>query len=478
MIRAKKKAVAPSQNTSRVDLGVVLAAMAALILMLLLTILTEIAWFAHMAVLGATLLGGICAIHRTGRFSLTSQFVFLTALFLGSRFFLTVLNPSYPIEECFLFSRTVLTPDQLFEMSLTYVVMMFGVTLGIVFSKPVPSIESIVRPLPLKPFSQIALLVLAPLLLIMIYNSGALLAALFQHGYVAFFRNPENYLATGFAPHVISRLVMICIAVYLYSAPERIGFAVLALILFIGLLGSATGQRAPLFLAAILVIWLIATYNKSNVDFLRLATLGFGLIVIAQSMITLRSGYSYSLLEMPREFLHINGISICTLGYVVAYPELTAPGTPNYLLAPINDFFFRLFGGRDLFYLERSQEILDASGYLSYHLTYVVNPAAFFAGNGTGTSFIAEFYASFGSTFIIFPSIALGALLTYFDRNVMRNRFLLLMLPMVIYQIVYSPRDAIFKSIDNFVPLLLIFVVLEVFRRFLQRPGRKLQRTI
>ena len=445
-------------RNNRISLA--LMAIGVLTVLLIPASLSNTLWFGFASAVGATAFAAFFSTHLTGRFSLTSQFIYLMGLFLGGRFFLAFLFPSYPIVECFLFSRTILTEPQIFEMTITYVVSTFGVIMGIALSKPSRDVAPITSPRPLPIVRQATLMFLIPIILLMAYNSYFLLAKVISGGYVSFFLNPENYLDSGVAPGLVSRLALILISLYFFSAPEKVETKFLVMILIVGVLGSATGQRAPLFTSILLIIWARVNYNQKSINLGTLIAIGLCLVVVGQSFITLRSGYSYSIFEMPREFIHLNGISLCTLSYVIAYPDLTGPGAPNYLFAPISDYFMRLFGGiRDLFYSERSLDLLDASGYLSYHLTYTVNPNSFFAGYGTGTSFLAEFYAMTGPILIFVPSVVLGLFLVYLDRNLLRSRFLLLMLPMVLYQIVYSPRDAIFKAIENFVPLTIVYVL-------------------
>ncbi|MFK8034876.1 MAG: O-antigen polysaccharide polymerase Wzy, partial [Hyphomicrobiales bacterium] len=434
-------------------------------------LVSDTMWFGFLAAVGATGFAIYFSSRLTGRFSLTSQFLYLMGLFLGGRFLLAVLSPSYPVEECFLFSRTILSDPQLYEMVLTYSVATMGVVMGIALSRPVPQLSTIARPRPLPAVRKVVAFLLIPVTLLMAYNASQFLAAIASGGYLALFANPENYLNTGIAPHIVSRVGLILTSLYFFSAPRKIEIKFLVLIFVFGLLGSATGQRAPLFLAVLLILWAAINYNQANIKMGKLVIVALILVVVGQGMITIRAGYTYSLLEMPREFLHLNGISLCTLGYLVAYPEIAGPGSPNFLFAPVVDYFGRVFGDtRELFYAERSLDLLDASGYLSYHLTYAVSPASYLNGYGTGTSFIAEFYASTGAFFIFFPSLILGAFLVFLDRNVMRSRFLLLMLPMVLYQVVYSPRDAIFKSIDNFVPLFFVyFLTMLLYQIFARR---------
>lgn len=441
-------------------ISVALIAITVFTALLFFASMANILWFGFASAVGATAFAAFFSIRLTGLFSLTSQFIYLIGLFLGGRFLLAFLSPSYPIEECFLFSRTILTEPQIHEMMTAYVVSTFGIIIGIALSKPPRHAVRIRRPRPLPIVRKTTIMFLIPVILLMAYNSYFLFAITISDGYVELFLNPEKYLNAGVAPGIVSRLAMILISLYFFSAPEKVETKFFAMILIVGLLGSATGQRAPLFLAILLIVWARLNYNQKSIKLVSLIAIALGLIVVGQSMIMLRSDHSYSILEMPREFIHLNGISLCTLGYVVAYPDLTGPDAPNYLFAPITDYFMRLFGGtRDLFYSERSLDLLDASGYLSYHLTYTVSPDAFLAGNGTGTSFLAEFYAMTGPILIFVPSVVLGLFLVYLDRNLLRSRFLLLMLPMVLYQIVYSPRDAIFKAIENFVPLAVVYVL-------------------
>lgn len=439
-------------------------------LLLGLALVSDTMWFGFLAAVGATGFAIYFSSRLTGRFSLTSQFLYLMGLFLGGRFLLAVLSPSYPIEECFLFSRTILDQPQLYAMIVTYSFATLGVIMGIALSRPVPELGTITRPRSLPAVRKVVIFLLIPITVLMAYNASLFIAAIASGGYVALFANPENYLNTGVAPHIVTRVGMILVSLYFFSAPEKIEIKFLVLIFIFGLLGSATGQRAPLFLAVLLILWAAINYNQANIKMGKLVLVASLLVVVGQGMITIRSGYSYSLLEMPREFLHLNGISLCTLGYVVAYPEIAGPDSPNFLFAPVVDYFGRVFGNtRDLFYAERSVDLLDASGYLSYHLTYAVSPDAFLNGNGTGTSFLAEFYTTSGALLIFFPSLILGVFLVYLDRNLLRSRFLLLMLPMVLYQIVYSPRDAIFKSIENFVPLFVVYFLTMLLYQLLAR---------
>jgi oligosaccharide repeat unit polymerase len=453
---------------SRVSLAI--TSIIGLSLLLGLSALIDSLWVGYLAAVGATVAAIKFSNGQTGHFSLTSQFLYLMALFLGGRFLLAFVSPAYPIQECFLFSRTILSSPQIYEMLTAYVICLFGIIMGIAVSNRVANPAMPQRASPLPAVRKAVIFLLIPIIAIMAYNASLFVAAIASGGYVALFANPENYLNTGIAPHVVTRVGMILVSLYYFSAPQKIEKKFLLLVFVIGLLGSATGQRAPLFLAVLLVLWSAINYNQANIKMGKLAIVATALVVVGQGMITLRSGYSYSLLDMPREFLHLNGISLCTLGYVVAYPEITGPDAPNYFFAPVFDYFARVFGNaRELFYAERSLDLLDASGYLSYHLTYAVSPDAFLDGNGTGTSFLAEFYASTGAVFIFFPSFLLGLFLVYLDRNVMRYRFLLLMLPMVLYQIVYSPRDSIAKSIENFVPLVFVYFVTLLLYQILSR---------
>ncbi len=304
----------------------------------------------------------------------------------------------------------------------------------------------------------------------LIYNYIIEFKYILTHGYLSIFTGELHRNSMTILPQIFPRLMTFGFMLFLAAIPHKKEFKrYVFLYIFVVFLSALKGQRGELLLTLIYLIWYY--HNIYHVKFnkkIGVLTL-VGILFLSQFAITLRSDYETNLLEIPYEFLRLNGISICVPSYLIEYKEtFKSEGVP-YIFAPIYDYFYRVFIDRSVFYSGPSIDLVNTSNYLSFNLTYYINETAYFLGHGTGTSYLAEFYDLGGIYFGAFALSILIYLMMKWEYYLYRVRWIMFLSPIVVSQFLYMPRDAFFKIIDNVIIYSLMYIILKIFLRIRER---------
>ena len=393
----------------------------------------------------------IASVHISNPLSIYPLFLAISFLFLYSRVFLDLVTPNYDFGYCTLFTREILSVEIKEKI-------LWMITVTIFF----PTVFFIAKYKKNRPeFSfnhshslfQAGLFILFLVSPIVIYNLISDALYIFQNGYLAIF-NGDMYENSGaIYGNVFNRLAIFAFYCLFASRLNQKQFRYVALAyLILAILVSLKGQRGELFLSILFILWYQYAVFNQKFDYTKLIFIGLILVFAGQYFLFARSGYYFDFYEAPFQFLHLNGASICVTGHLLNSPELLNPSGVPYLFSPIVDFFQRMFLDSSVYYSGPTDERLDASNYLGWHLTNFISPEAYFQGHGTGTSFLAEFYSlggiyGVGILTVVFTWIALKI-----EENIRKKRWVLFIAPIILFGFVYMGRGSMIKTIDDLIP--------------------------
>lgn len=384
-------------------------------------------------------------------------FLLMCFVFNYNRFLLELLT-NYSFTETDLFFRYTIDVDSRLKLFLLMASFLYASFIAFLFSYKKMYVTLSYN----KKLQDISLLFIyfsAPFLM---YNGISDFLYVLNHGYLSIFNGQLALNSKAIFPGLFHKFLVFGLMLFLCSRPNIELFKrIMFIILLVFTINALKGQRGDIFLLIVFLCWYY--YNIYNVTF----SIKKGLIIVvvflgvSQAALYFRSGIDVNVLDIPYEFLRLNGISINIPIYLILFgDELKSTGVP-YLFSPISDYFYRIFVDREIFYAGPSKELLQVSNYLSYHVTYAINHQAYYFGNGTGTSYLAEFYDYGG---IFFGSICVFFLVLFlirFERSVFNSRYSLFLSFLVLSQFIYMPRDAFFKIVDGlFVYTFMYFIVI------------------
>tara|TARA_B100001093_G_C26808271_1_gene1006446 strand:+ start:258 stop:1328 length:1071 start_codon:yes stop_codon:yes gene_type:complete len=289
------------------------------------------------------------------------------------------------------------------------------------------------------------------------------------NGYISIF-NGDLARNTSIIEIIIPRLMEYSFYIFLAGVPSEKQFKKYSLLyILLMFLHAIKGQRGSFILLLILITWYYyKVYGRNKSLSLRKLFLAIlPLQLFSQLILYTRVGKNlstYSILDVPYNFLLTNGISINVSAYVIQFYDsgLASQGVP-YFFAPLYDYFYRIFIDRSVFYAGRTIELLEVSNYLSNKLIHFINPGAYFYGNGTGSSYLAELYDLGG---VIGGAIALFFIvrcILIFEFTAKYKRFFLFLSPIVLMKFIYIPRDSLLKIIDDLLIFILIYILIRYF---------------
>jgi len=198
-----------------------------------------------------------------------------------------------------------------------------------------------------------------------------------------------------------------------------------------------------------------------------LVLVGVPLMVFMQVLFNLRTNSTTAGLN-PADFLTDQGGSIVTVGYVV----LLGNGLPDKpyafgsILLQLQGYVCR-WGICSPPITGQTAEAALLSPRLSDTLTYAINPDAYLAGYGYGTSFVGELFAEFGLAGVLIGSIFYGLLITATARWLSSESVILTIVALlVLNNLLFSPRSGFsdfllgILSTQNLVWLACVWLVL------------------
>lgn len=396
----------------------------------------------------------------SGFTSIYSIFLSLCFVFNYSRIFLDLFS-DYEIRNSDLFSRIVLTNNTLIILLYLMIFFLLAGTMSFcMFYKK----KSFSMPTNLKYVNTgkklIKLLVL-PLIMVYIKQFYFVLS----NGYISIF-NGDLLRNTTAIEFILPRLMEYSFYIFLAGVPTEKQFKKYSLIYaLIILIHALKGQRGSFLLLLVLLIWYyFKVYNK-KLKFNRLLLITIPVILFSQVLVLTRVNKdlsNYSFLDIPYDFLLQNGVSVNVTAYVIQFNDLGLKSlNVPYFFAPLHDYIYRLFIDRSIFYEGRTDKLLEVSNYLSNQLIYFINPDAYYFGNGTGSSYLAELFdlgGVIGGAIILF---FLVKFILQFEFKSNYNRLFLFLSPIVLMKFVYIPRDSFLKIIDDLFIVIIVFYAIK-----------------
>lgn len=415
----------------------------------------------------------IASVHISNSLSIYPIFLVLSCLFLYSRVFLEFVISDYDFGYCTLFDRVLLSAYE--KERILWMIQMAIFFPTIIFLYIYQKNTSVFLYGHKRSLFQAGIYILLLTFPIVIYNLLLDALYIYTNGYLSIFNGDLRENSGAIFGTLFNRLLIFgfyCMFAS-YLNQKQFNYVALAFLIFV-ILGALKGQRGELFLSIIFLFWYQITVLGRKFNYFKLFLLTSFLIFSGQLFVVLRSGYSLNIFEVPFQFFHLNGTSICVTGYLLRSPELLNPDGVPYLFSPVVDFFKRMFLDSSIFYSGPTQERLDASNYLSWQLTSYISPEAYYQGHGTGTSFLAEFYSLGGLLGVIFWSSIFLLVALKIEKNVPRSRFMLFIAPIVLMAYVYMGRGSMVKAIDDLIPYGIMFIILNFLLRRMEVRNKNL----
>lgn len=315
----------------------------------------------------------------------------------------------------------------------------------------------------------IMLVILAPLT----YNYIIELKYIVTNGYLSLFTGEMRTNTNSILPAILPRIMMFAYFLLLSAMPSKDQFIKYSLLFMAVLFVDALkGQRGEFLLTMIFMVWFYCNFYSRKLNYKLIVFLFLFTLVFSEAISSIRKGDNISfngIINAPFTFIESNGLSVNIPLYLIKYEkELESKSVP-YFFAPINDYFYRVFVDRDVYYRGPSSELLEVSNYLSFHVINFVNTDSYYQGYGTGTSYLAELY-DLGKKFI-------GGICLFFivmmilklEKLAGSRRYILFLSPIIIPNFIYMPRGSFLKFIDNAIPLTIMYFLFHILLKLSER---------
>jgi len=224
------------------------------------------------------------------------------------------------------------------------------------------------------------------------------------------------------------------------------------------------GARGGLIVSFMIIVWYYYKfYMVKDINIKKIFFLGMGIILLAQIITISRSGSNFEINNFSKIFLLFfqeQGTSIQVPFYMIYYKEQFINNGLPYIFDPLIRIGV----------LSPAQTVDSLLNYnsLANHLTYFLNSKAYFRGEGTGESFISEVY-ELPLLLMVFLFFILGYFIIYFDKFVMKKRWLLLFVYIISFTIIWMPRGHFFPNIN----LIIIIIVFYIFAHLIKQKSIK-----
>ncbi|MAD90188.1 MAG: hypothetical protein CMK64_10815 [Pseudoalteromonas sp.] len=126
-------------------------------------------------------------------------------------------------------------------------------------------------------------------------------------------------------------------------------------------------------------------------------------------------------------------------------------------------------------YRSQNLERLNELGLLGDVISYnVLGDKLFSQGKGLGGNFVAELYQS-GIIVTLIMCVFIGRVIAVFQRDILYNRYFLLISLIVISNAAYMPRSSLFRNFSLLAILTIVFIVLSIFKYAIKKSNKKLK---
>ena len=284
-----------------------------------------------------------------------------------------------------------------------------------------------------------------------------------QHGYFALQRSELH--VKSYYTYIIEQVAWAGIAVFLAGMPTKKLFKIIMIGFIVPLLlvRIFSGVRGLVMCVSFVFAWYYVQVYKIRVSYRFLVIVALPLMIAFLLYIqSYRVSQSMQINQLSpaafRGFFYSQGFTINTLMFSVEHHLTLVPdfGLKNLfadLYALIDKAFIRFTGQRELSLMEK----LRKYGYSGYLLTYRVNPSMFVEGRTMGTSYVAEFFLLGMEKLQLIGGFIFGYLFITFINNLQYKNWGIGVIILLLPEIIYLPRYAVFGFLTNNLIKLIVF---------------------
>jgi oligosaccharide repeat unit polymerase len=229
------------------------------------------------------------------------------------------------------------------------------------------------------------------------------------------------------------------------------------------------GSRGGIF-SLVLSLWYVSKVKSAKpTRFHSVALLGTGLVVAGSLIGSFRAGdVDYSALAGPAQFVAGQGVSLNITEVAVAYRRQFSPHIISNLSDELRSAFF-----------PTDHTKYEAGKNFDADVSMFLNPIAYQAGSGGGSSYVAEAYLAGGLLGVVIVSALIGALFNGMQRHA-RNPFALFIIAMILPDVLLMPRGGLLDWVSALLRVAISVLLLLTgwyFYRTVSRIGALLSET-
>ena len=297
-------------------------------------------------------------------------------------------------------------------------------------------------------------------------------------GYVESYQ-PENsdFFRESLAMRMLNRCEMmlpIALCSYYATMPSKRQCGIITSGYFVYLFLTLFGGHRGLCVLGLLLVFVYYFYrDKYSVEgewikrkwIITCCSLMPVFLILLTAMNDLRKGEEVSFNSVAdglTNFVYQQGVSVVVIKR--AYEnEKQLNSDSYYSLHFLNENLFALFDDEE-YHSGNSEEKAQSKKWMQHTLPYILWPSLYLAGQGTGSSYVAELYQDFGVLGVILGNILYGLLLskiTLFSRN---HIFITTIKLIIVMQLLWAPRGgftefiSVFMTPTSIVALSFIFI--------------------
>lgn len=306
----------------------------------------------------------------------------------------------------------------------------------------------------------------------------------FSVGYIEYYTEYHTHLPIII--HKLANFYNLCFYFYLVTMPTKKEARIpIILYLLLGLSSLGYGQRNGLMLNMIMMVlyffireklqiygsnehWItkkLKVYTYITIPFLLIFLMAFNDIRNNQEFSSAGTLWNNFL-----AFFHQQGISVSLIGYEKELHNLFPQEFPyslGYFVDRFTNIGFIQRLGIFPSYAPKSEELALYGHNFGETITYLQNPAQYFAGGGLGSCYIAEIYHDFGYLGVIGINVLYTFIFAKFDSLVGRNIWMTFCILVIIDRIFYSPRaDALGCFTEFLSSTFIIFTLMMLYVKY------------
>lgn len=318
---------------------------------------------------------------------------------------------------------------------------------------------------PLRFDRRIALIIWALGSVAIIYKSIIYFQFIQENSYFALY---SGVRILPFYVRILDDFMFLGLALYLATLPKLVHVRRICIVSILVLATTVlSGLRAEFSLSFLVIVWMYTVLKPSADNLRAVMMLLFGIICFSLASALLKNSTADdAVLFQPFTFFYQQGVSVLVLGYYFELLENSLAAAAKF------EMFSAPFIGpwRFLTGIERLRadgpEIFPALGH---QLIYALSPEKFYAGGGTGSSFIVELYANFGYLGSIPFLVVLGMLLTYLGNRVAYFRGGLFVVGVIAPALFWMPRGSYLLPMTKLFTVMTVLFMIYIFMQVMPK---------